>query len=31
MGGAVQGDEDGGSIYRAGLGFRANGWTAGDP
>jgi hypothetical protein len=31
MGSAVQGDEDGDSIYRAALGFRANGWTAGDP
>jgi hypothetical protein len=31
QGGGGQGDEDGGLIYRAVLGFRANGWTAGDP
>jgi hypothetical protein len=29
--GGGQGDEDGCSIYRAGLGFRANGWTTGKP
>jgi hypothetical protein len=31
LGRGGQGDEDGGSIYRAALGFRANGWTAGKP